>query len=82
MSEFINKDNIVNYFPYPPLQVIETRGNREGLILKFNTYYLKIYNDCNCNYIIEKYVYNYNRAISIDKVPVSKIREYVSKFSF
>lgn len=71
-----NKDELSNYFPYP-CEIVETTGIGEGTILKFKTFYLKIYNGDNENtYIIKKYRYGCDKVISTDEVPYNRMREY------
>ena len=75
-------DLLISYFPCKPWQVIETRGTREGLILKFKSFYLKIYNANSENvYLVEGYRYGCNRLLLSDKVDYNKMREYASQFS-
>lgn len=75
-----NKDEIASYFKYP-CEVIRTRGTQEGMILKFATFYLKIYDDNVENlYIIEGYRYDSSGIIFQDKVPATQMREYASRF--
>ena len=80
MSRVVDKTQLANYFPFPPWQVITTRGTQEGVILKFHTYYLKIYDDdVEDSYIVESYRYGCNEAIGTDKVPANRMREYACR---
>jgi len=77
----VDKNQLANYFPYPPWKVVETRGTREGLILKFRTFYLKIYDSKEENsYTVEMYRYGWNQPFQIDKVDSNKFREYAAQF--
>lgn len=80
ISRIVDKTEIAEYFPYPPWQVFRTTGIQDGIVLKFQSHYLKIYDadseDC---YIIESYRYGCDTAIGTDKVPANRMREYASK---
>ena len=76
----IDKNQLASYFPCS-CQVVPTRGTREGLILKFETFYLKIYNDNSENYyIIEEYQYGIELPLNINRVHINQMREYASQF--
>ena len=72
----IQKDQLSSYFPYP-CEIIPTTGIGGGVIVKFETFYLKIYNDINENhYIIEEYQYGNESPININSIHINKMREY------
>lgn len=75
-----NKDQIASYFKFP-CEVIKTRGTQEGMILKFATFYLKIYDDNVENtYIVEGYRYDCPALIFRDVVAANRMREYAERF--
>ena len=75
------KEEISSYFKYPH-ETIRTRGTQEGLILKFDSFYLKIYNDkVENSYIIEGYNYGDSSMIFLDRVHENRMREYASRFN-
>lgn len=75
-----DKDLIPTYFKYH-CEVIKTRGTQEGMILKFATFYLKIYDDNVENtYIVEGYRYDNSGLVFRDIVPANQMREYASRF--
>lgn len=73
-------NDLAKLFPWH-CSCVKTRGTQEGTILKFPTYYLKIYDGKNGNsYIVQGYRYDSGNPIFTDNIPVSKMREYASKF--
>ena len=81
MSLFNDKNKIAGYFRYMPWQIVETAGIREGLILKFGTYYMKIYNgDSQGEYLVEVYHYGCDIPYRRDYVPFNEMRDYAAKF--
>lgn len=75
-----DKTNMAELF-HQPCEEIQTTGIQQGTILKFATFYLKIYNfDKEDSYIIEGYKYGINSAIFTDIVPTNKMRSYAAKF--
>ena len=80
MYLFEEKDKIASYFKYP-CEVIKTRGTQEGIILKFATFYLKIYDDNVENmYIVEGYRYDNTALVFRDKVAGNRMREYAAQY--
>lgn len=64
-----------------PCTCVQTSGTQEGTILKFATFYLKIYDDeDNASYNVQGYRYNSPMRIFDDHVPANKMREYASRF--
>lgn len=74
-------DNLHELFPLPCEQ-FRTDGIGDGVILKFKTFYLKIYDDNKdaYAYTIKGYLYNSPNPTIVDLVPYNKMREYASKF--
>lgn len=80
MSRNTDKSNLADLFR-EPCECIQTSGTQQGIILKFHTFYLKIYDsDKEDSYIVEGYRYGYDSAIFTDIVPTNKMRNYASKF--
>lgn len=76
-----DKDDLPSLFPLP-CQYSETRGIGDGCILKFKTFYLKIYDDEPKNgYIIQGYHYNKKGIVFEDRVPINQIKKYASQFN-
>lgn len=61
-----------------------TRGMADGIILRFKTFYLKIYQaeDNTCDYIVYGYSLEYNnpKEVFVHRVPSSKMKRYASQF--
>ena len=81
MSRSIDKNELANYFP-GAYSIFHTTGTKEGVILKFDTFYLKIYDDDECedSYRIEIYKYGCQGPIVFTSVPYNRMREYASRF--
>ncbi len=75
------KENLHDLFPLPCEQ-FRTNGVGDGVILKFKTFYLKIYDyDTDvCSYVVQGYLYHNQNPTIVDIVPYNKMREYASKF--
>lgn len=76
------KSELYNYFPLPCVTV-HTTGMQLGIILKFRTFYLKIYDADNVqnSYIVEGWRYRDPRRVFEDVVSVNRIREYALQFN-
>ena len=76
-----DKNDLHEMFPLPSLN-IPTRGNATGIILKFRTFYLKIYDDVNDeSYIVQGYRYNESLPVFNNVIPAFQIREFASRFT-
>lgn len=76
----VDKSYLAKLFKQP-CTCFQTSGTQEGTILKFATFYLKIYDDeDNNSYNVQGYRYNSPVRIIDDHVPVNKMREYAAKF--
>lgn len=63
-------------------KLVEAAGYGEGKILKFQTFYLKIYPDrANGYYIVQGYQYYRQNPVIIDKVRISQMRKYAEQFT-
>lgn len=76
------KSELPNYFPLP-CTAINTTGMQLGIILKFRTFYLKIYDSDKVqnSYIVEGWLYNNPRRVFEDVISVNRIREYALQFN-
>lgn len=64
-----------------PCECIQTRGIQDGVILKFATFYLKIYDSSGKDsYTVEGYHYKNNSVLFKDCVPYNRMRQYASQF--
>lgn len=80
MNVNTDKDNLAELFRQPCTS-FRTTGTQEGTILKFHSFYLKIYDDSRDGlYIVEGYRYGNDVPLFCDKVPVSQMRSYAAKF--
>lgn len=77
----IDKNELYKLFPLP-CESIETTGEGDGIILKFNTFYLKIYDGQMDEYIIKGYRYNTQIPVFEDVVKYVDIRRYASMFIY
>lgn len=69
-------DDYEKLFPIPYTEVVQTTGIAEGVIIKFKTFYIKLYNeDC---YTYELQAFRYNASIPI----VDKTLDYQELKSF
>lgn len=77
-----DKEWIQSLFPMHSRSAVTT-GIDEGLILKFRSFYLKIYDAGNAksDYIIQGYRYDEDSPVFEDCVRRSKMREYCSEFN-
>lgn len=71
-----DKINLGELFPMPS-EAIRTNGTQDGVILKFTSFYLKIYDALSKDaYIVEGYYYNNPTPIFNDQVPQKDMRQY------
>lgn len=74
-------DTLHELFPLP-CEHFRTDGIGDGVILKFKTFYLKIY-DCDselCSYTVKGYFYCDPNPTIVDIVPYNKMREYAARY--
>lgn len=75
-----DKSDLKELFPLP-CTYVETRGIGNGIILKFKTFYLKIYDDLkNDSYIVKGFRYTESNSIFEDSIRTKQMREYASQF--
>lgn len=65
-----------------PCESVLTNGISYGVVLKFKTFYLKIYNDASSSgYIIQAYLYHKTNPVYIDKIEWTRFREYARQYT-
>lgn len=80
--EALPRDNLENMFPLKPKLCEDTRGMSLGKILKFETFYLKIYPDqTNANYVVQGFIYGKVNPVFIDRVNGNMMRKYAEQFT-
>lgn len=80
MARNTDKSNLAGLFRQP-CEEIRTTGTQEGIILKFQSFYLKIYDDDHDDlYIVQGYRYNASVPMFVDKVSVREFRRYAASF--
>lgn len=72
--------NDETYYKYFGVSPIHTRGTEEGVILKYNCFYLKVYNNTSENYIVQGYRYGDETPRFEDNVPLTRMMDYASQF--
>ena len=82
MVQSSDKEWIQSLFPMP-CRMTTTTGTEEGIILKFRSFYLKIYNADNgkADYLIQGYRYDCDIPVFEDYVNRSDMRSYCSNFN-
>jgi hypothetical protein len=76
-----DKEWIKSLFPMPNRSVV-TNGTEEGLILKFRSFYLKIYyaDSIKNEYIVQGYRYQEDSPVFVDYVNRADMKNYCSQF--
>lgn len=76
-----DKDELYEMFPLP-CRCFETRGFEDGMILRFKTFYLKIYDhECEDSYIIKGYRYNEQNPVFEETIESIHMREFAAQFT-
>ena len=58
-------------------EAIRTRGLAKGWILKYSTFYIKLYReDFSTDYVAQYYRWNMNLPYKVDVIPSNRINEY------
>lgn len=80
MISCTNRDDLHKLFPLP-LTSAQTSGVQDGVIVRFRTFYLKIYDDrYEYAYNIQGYRYNETNPVFEEKVRISKFKRFASQF--
>lgn len=78
---FTEKGNLHKNFPLPSKN-IPTTGVGEGVILRFNTFYLKIYDDDKSEaYIVQGFRYREQHPVFEYLVKMFEFRQFASQFT-
>ena len=72
--------NDETYYEYFGVIPIHTSGTEEGVILKYHSFYLKIYNNSIEEYTIYGYCYGDEVPRFTDNIPLNRMRTYGSQF--
>jgi hypothetical protein len=76
-----SKDDLYKMFPLQ-CTTVPTDGIQVGVILKFKTFYLKIYDDKKSDsYIIQGFRYHEHNPVFVDKIPSYKILDFAKQFT-
>jgi hypothetical protein len=74
-------DDLQRFFPLPS-ELLYTEGIGDGIILKFKTFYLKIYDDdYGDGYVIYGYRYHINTPVFTEKVPFCMLDQFGKRFT-
>jgi hypothetical protein len=78
----VDNNEIHKLFPLPSIQ-IRTRGIESGIILKFQTFYLKIYDkgSSKSSYIIQGYRYFEMDPIFNKEIQYFELRDFANRFT-
>lgn len=79
MGRCVDKNNLASYFPLP-CETVNTGGIRDGIVLKFKTFYLKIYDAENGGWSVQGFLYGNDTAVFVHQVNQHQIRSYASQF--
>ena len=75
-------DKISQYFKLDH-EVIETTGIGHGVVIKFKTFYLKIYDDINHgHYDIEEYNYTITTPVKKWEITYCKFKRFAESFKY
>lgn len=79
MYEYDNGD-IDKLFPISPVESFRTTGQQLGQVIKFRTFYLKIYDEDINNYHIEGYLYGSDRVFT-EVIKRRDMRRWAAQFT-
>lgn len=82
MINFAEDDDLAKLFPLTALASFRTDGVQDGIVIRFKTFYLKIYDDAT-NYAYDVKGYRYNDAVPVfeENVPIAKFKAFARGFS-
>ena len=76
-----DKSNLHEMFPLPSSTFL-TQGNQLGVIIRFKTFYLKIYDHHTEDvYIVQGFRYHEQKHVFEEKVSWFRLREFASQFT-
>jgi len=76
----VTNDELYTLFPLPSTS-ISTAGMQDGIILKFKTFYLKIYDSVEVTYRIQGFRYHEQIPVFEKNVKVHQMREFANQFT-
>ncbi len=77
-----NKEDLYKFFPIPSIDNFATSGYSDGHIIKFKTFYLKIYDiDGEMSYKVFGFDLIDSEPVFKAIVPMNEFREFASKFT-
>lgn len=80
MGRCTDKNDLASLFPIP-CEANDTTGIGDGVILRFKTFYLKIYDyPGGDSWAIQGFIYGYPNPIFVHRVPYHQMRSYASQF--
>ena len=80
MVSVTNRDDLHKLFPLPS-KSFQTDGIQDGVVIRFETFYLKIYDDrYKYAYDVKGYKYNETNPVFEETVSVSNFRNFASQF--
>ena len=81
MISVTSRDDLHKLFPIQS-KSFQTDGFQDGVVIRFKTFYLKIYDDkFTYAYHVQGYRYNEQHPVFEECVPVSKFRKFASRFT-
>lgn len=81
MISCTNRDDLHKFFPIPAVS-FQTSGMQHGVVIRFKTFYLKIYDDeSKYAYIVKGYRYGEINPVFEENVSVTKFRRFASQFT-
>lgn len=81
MIDYTNLETLHEAFPIP-CESFETTGFQDGIVIRFKTFHLKIYDDERENaYIVYGYRYGENRPVFIYKVKWNDFKKFAAQFT-
>ncbi len=82
MNSNITRNDLHLLFPIPCNSVVETTGVADGTIIKFKTFYLKIYDVKEFGkFNISGYLYNIDTPVFSKIITMYEIRKFASTFT-
>ena len=81
MISCTSRDDLHKLFPIPSVS-FQTSGFQDGVVIRFRTFYLKIYDDQrNYAYDVKGYRYNETDPVFEENVSVAKFKGFASQFT-
>lgn len=82
MMRCTDKYELHKLFPLKCTMSFQTNGIQDGMVIRFKTFYFKIYDHrSEYAYIVKGYRYTHMNPVFIETIPVSKFMEFASMFN-